>query len=81
MPALMGHGDSYNGHLDHTSAWSGGIACTLEPAHLWQVASSIADWVTYSQGCNKLQVRNLTEHLQPSKLLLAANKLPGFHIP
>ena len=50
-------------------------------AHLWQVVASIADCVTSSQGCNELQVRNLVEHLQPLKLLLAASRLPGYHIP
>ena len=50
-------------------------------AHLWQATASIADWVTYSQGCNELQVRNLIEHLQPSKLLFTTNMLQGFHIP
>jgi hypothetical protein len=33
-------------------------------AHMWQATASIADWVTSSQGCNELQVRNLIEYLQ-----------------
>lgn len=49
-------------------------------AHLCHATTSIANWVTNNQGGNMLQLWNLLEHLQPSKLLLAVSKLPRFLI-